>query len=82
MALIIINSLLLRRVLVNNGICELALLELLFAYARTSINTWRTIYVERDKGIEPSYPEWKSGALADVLIPHMEETLRRTPPRR
>lgn len=26
--------------------------------------------MERDKGIEPSYPAWKAGALANVLIPH------------
>ena len=26
--------------------------------------------MERVKGIEPSYPAWKAGALADVLIPH------------
>lgn len=27
--------------------------------------------MERDKGIEPSYPAWKAGVLADVLIPQM-----------
>ena len=27
-------------------------------------------HLERVKGIEPSYPAWKAGALADVLIPH------------
>ena len=26
--------------------------------------------MERVKGIEPSYPAWKAGALADVLHPH------------
>ena len=26
--------------------------------------------MERDMGIEPTYPAWKAGALADVLIPH------------
>ena len=28
------------------------------------------IEMERVKGIEPSYPAWKAGALADVLHPH------------
>ena len=27
-------------------------------------------HLERVKGIEPSYPAWKAGALADVLYPH------------
>ena len=26
--------------------------------------------MERDMGIEPTYPVWKTGVLADVLIPH------------
>ena len=39
-------------------------------YKRTSINTWRIIYMERVRGIEPLYPTWKAGALADVLHPH------------
>ena len=27
--------------------------------------------LEQDMGIEPTYPAWKAGALADVLILHM-----------
>ena len=27
--------------------------------------------LERVTGIEPVYPAWKAGALADVLHPHM-----------
>ena len=36
--------------------------------------TWLLMLVyelmERDMGVEPTYPVWKTGALADVLIPH------------
>ena len=35
--------------------------------------------MERDKGIEPSYPAWKAGALANVLIPQMGGALRGMP---
>ena len=27
--------------------------------------------IERVMGIEPTYPAWKAGALADVLHPHI-----------
>lgn len=27
--------------------------------------------IERVMGIEPTYPAWKAGALADVLHPHL-----------
>lgn len=37
--------------------------------------------MERDKGIEPSYPAWKAGALADVLIPHRKGGALRGMPR-
>ena len=33
--------------------------------------------MERDMGIEPTYPAWKAGALADVLIPHIVRWCRR-----
>ena len=43
---------------VPSGICALA-------------NETNYKEVERVKGIEPSYPDWKSGALADVLHPQI-----------
>ena len=35
-------------------------------------------HLERVKGIEPSYPAWKAGALADVLYPHKGKPARGT----
>ena len=31
---------------------------------------YTSLFMERVKGIEHSYPAWKAGALADVLHPH------------
>ena len=28
--------------------------------------------IERNKGIEPSYPAWKAGIITVILIPHIE----------
>lgn len=37
--------------------------------------------MERDMGIEPTYPAWKAGALADILIPQGQEVFGREPPK-
>ena len=34
------------------------------------------VQVERVMGIEPTYPDWKSGALADVLYPQIGDLER------